>query len=102
MTALNIGTDIPTNINTLERLAAWVGLALRRVNPTLAVVEVPEASPEKVAQAAVVQADDGSTRLFIRLSIKFDPAYSEDNTIKLWEHAQEFSNTELPAAFKSN
>ncbi len=31
MTALVVSTDIPSNINTLEKLAAWVGLALEDV-----------------------------------------------------------------------
>ncbi len=47
MTALNISTDIPTNINTLEKLAAWVGLALERCNPSAKILESPTRNPKE-------------------------------------------------------
>ena len=102
MTTLDISTDIPSNINTLERLAAWSIMALRRVNPTQKVLEVADTSPVQVAQAAIVQADDGSIRFFGRVSISVESDYAEDNVNKLWMKAEELSNTTLPEAFKQN
>lgn len=102
MTAINLTTDIPSNINTLERLAAWAIMSLRRVNPTQKVVEVSDTSPVNVAQAAIVQADDGTIRFFGRVSIEVAADYSEDNTVKLWMKAEELSNTVLPTAFTQN
>jgi hypothetical protein len=102
MTILNISTDIPTQINTLERLAMWSIMALRRTNPSLAVVEVADQTAEKVAQTAIVQADDGEIRFIGRVSIKVSADYAEDNSTKLWTKALEFSNTVLPAAYKTN
>ncbi|MGL4640372.1 MAG: hypothetical protein ACRCVX_11690 [Shewanella sp.] len=101
MTALTISTDIPTNINTLEKLAAWLGLALARVNPTLKILESPDAEPQRVGQCALIKADDGSTRLIVRLSIPISEDYAT-NTVKFWQTAAELSNTALPTAFKSN
>lgn len=101
MTALVISTDIPSNIDTLEKLAAWVGLALERTNPTLKLLESPDATPQKAAQAVLIQADDASHRLVIRLSIPIADGYA-GSTLKFWQNAQEFSNTALPTAYKAN
>ena len=102
MTIIDLSTDIPNNINTLERLAAWAILALARTNPTLKILETSSTEPERVAQSALIRADDDSLRLIARASLEIDPAYSEDNTIKFWMHVQELSNTALPDAFKQN
>ena len=102
MTTIDITTEIPTNINTLERLAAWVILGLRRVNPTQQVLEIPGGNPERVVQAAIIQADDDTIRFFGRVSISIESDYAEDNVNKLWMKAEELSNTSLPDAFKQN
>lgn len=100
MTALTLSSDIPNNINTLERLICWAGLALRRVNPVASVLETPGAYAEPVAQTVLLKADDNTIRLVVRVSVPIDPAYAE-STLKFWMHAQELSNTVLPAAFKT-
>ena len=102
MTQINPATDIPAQIDTIERLAMWACMSLRRVNPTLSVIEIANQTAEKVAQTALVQADDGSIRFVGRLSIEISPDYAEDNTTKLWTKALEFSNTVLPEGFKQN
>lgn len=100
MTTINIATDIPASINTLERLTAWAIMSLRRVNPTARVLEVAEEAPVQVIQSAIVQADDGSVRFFGRVSIPIESDYAEDNTNKLWLKAEEITNTVLPDGFK--
>lgn len=102
MTSFTSGTDLPSNINTLERLAAWVGLALTRVNPTAQVLEVPFADPERVAQAFLIRADDNTARLIVRLSLPISDDYATNTSAKFWQNANEISNTALPTAFKSN
>lgn len=102
MTAINISTDIPSSINSLERLVVWSIMALRRTNPTLAVTEVADESPQKVAYSALTNTDDGKIRFIGRVSIEIDAAYAEDNTTKLWMKAIDLSNTQLPAAYKTN
>lgn len=101
MTAINIATDIPSNINTLEKLVAWGVLGLARCNPGLKILENPNADPERAAQAVLIKADDGSYRLVLRASIKVIDGYAE-STQKFWFNCQELSETALPAAFKSN
>ena len=102
MTQIDITTDIPTSINTLERLATWAILALRRVNPTQQVLEIPGGNPERVIQAAIIQADDDTIRFFGRVSIAIESDYAEDNVNKLWMKSLELSNTVLPDAFKQD
>lgn len=102
MTALNVSTDIPTNINTLEKLAAWVGLALERVNPTLKLLESPDSEPQRVAQAVLIRADDATHRMIIRVSIPINDGYAENSTVKFWQNATELSNVALPTAYKAN
>lgn len=100
MTTIAIA-DIPSNINTLEKLGAWVGLALARCNPSLKILENPSVAPERAAQAVLIKADDGSHRLVVRLSIKVADNYAEA-TQKFWFNAEPLSDTVLPAAFKTN
>lgn len=101
MTAINIATDIPTNINTLEKLAAWVGLALARCNPSLKILEYPNTEPQRAAEAVLIKADDNSYRLVVRLSLPIVDSYSESTT-KFWFNTTEFSNVALPSAYKTN
>ena len=102
MTLIDISTDIPSDINTLERLATWAILALRRTNPTQQVLEIPGGEPERVIQAAIIQADDDTIRFYGRVSIEVAGDYAEDGTSKIWMKAEELSNTVLPEAFKQN
>lgn len=96
-----VTTNIPSNVNTLERLAAWVGLALNRVNPTLSILESANQNPERVAQAFFYRAADNSLRLTLRITLEVDATYSTQ-TRKFWENALEISNTALPTQFTSN
>lgn len=101
MTVINIATDIPTGIDTLEKLAAWSGFALANLNPALVAIEGP-AYTERVSQAGVfyVQADN-KYRALVRHSIQMSPDYLAGGN-KLWTYAMELSDTPLPAIFKLN
>ncbi len=102
MTALTISTDIPTNINTLEKLAVWVGLALERCNPSAKILESPETEPQRVAQAVLIRADDASHRIIVRLSLPVNSGYAENSTVKFWQNALEINTVALPTAYKAN
>ncbi len=102
MTALNITTDIPSNINTLEKLAAWVGLALEHCNPSAKLLESPDTEPQRVAQAVLIRADDASHRMIVRLSLPINSGYSENSTVKFWQNATEINTVALPTAYKAN
>ena len=100
MTAF-VPTDIPSNINTLEKLVAWGALALERCNPSLKVLEVRGADPQRVAATTTFTADDGSYRMIARLSFEIAQNYAE-NPAKFWQNILEFDDVALPSAYKSN
>lgn len=100
MTALNIASDIPNSITTVEMIHAWSGLALRTMYPTLEAVEGVGIN-ERVAQAGVFYvASDNRYRLLVRSSILVTPDHLIGGQ-KMWTYAQEFGTTPLPAGFKS-
>lgn len=101
MTVFNASTDLPASINSLEKLALWVGLALNRLNPTLAHLEDPNIVPEKAAQMAIRRFEDGNEYMIIRVAIKLDETYKTDNSRKIWTFAEDLSNVALLAGFKS-
>ena len=102
MSALTIGADIPTNINSVEELVAWSVLLAAYLNGGIQVLEVAGESPQPVAQFSLAKAADDTTRLIARVSVKIDPNYVNDRTKKLWEHAMEWSTAAIPSNFKAN
>ncbi|MEH2139907.1 glucose-6-phosphate dehydrogenase [Nostoc sp.] len=101
MTAINIATDIPSQIDTLEKLHMWSALALFAINPSITVIE-GVGYTERAAQAGTfwVQAD-AKTRGIFRASLEISPDYLSGSN-KPWTYAQPISNTALPASFKAN
>lgn len=101
MTDVNIETDIPSDITTLEQLASWVALALNRCNPSRKVLENPDLSPQPVAYVGLIRADNNTNRLVVRLSLPIADNYPESGK-KFWMNTLTFDDVELPLAFKSN
>lgn len=101
MTALNIATQIPSQINTVEKLHVWTGLLLANLNPSLTAIE-GVGYTERCAQAGIYYvAADNKYRALIRDSIQISPDYLAGGD-KLWTYAQELSNTAIPAIFTAN
>lgn len=98
MTTLDLN-QIPQDINTVERLAAWACTLLHVTNPTKAVIENAGENPEQVAQFFSLRADDGSLRFIYRLSLPVDPAVFADAQNPSWISTQDLSNTDIPAGF---
>ncbi|OUL34096.1 glucose-6-phosphate dehydrogenase [Nostoc sp. 106C] len=101
MTALNIASQIPSQIDTLEKLAVWTGLALANINAGITAIE-GVGYTERVSQAGIfyVQADS-KYRALIRNSIQMSPDYLAGGS-KLWTYAQALSSTAIPAIFTAN
>ncbi len=99
MTALNL-TDIPSNIDTLEKLGMWVGFALSEINLATSATEAPGYT-QRVAQAGIFYVEtDNRHRALIRLSIPVDKSYlsGKSNT---WTYAQELTSDALTPEFKN-
>lgn len=101
MTTINLASDIPSQINTVEKLAAWCSQVLATINPSATAIE-GVGYTERVAQSGVFYvAADNKYRRLIRLSLEVSPDH-EAGGLKPWQYTQEISNTPIPAAFKSN
>jgi len=101
VTAINITTDIPSQINTLEKLFVWAGLALANINPQLTAIE-GVGYTERCCQAGIFYiAADNKYRALIRSSVQVSPDHMNAGG-KLWIHAMELSSTALPTNFKTN
>ncbi|MEH2082465.1 MAG: glucose-6-phosphate dehydrogenase [Nostoc sp.] len=101
MSALNLSTQIPSQINTLEKLHMWSGQALFAINSSLTVIEGVSYT-ERAAQAGLYWvAADSKTRGIFRVSLAIDPTYLSA-TGKPWTFAQELSTTAIPANFSAN
>lgn len=101
MAALNLATDIPSNIDTLEELLAWCLLTAHNLYGGQVFQELQGALLEREIDTSIVKVADGTTRLLFRGALKVDDEYA-NSTLKLWFLAQEWGNTAIPAAFKVN
>lgn len=101
MTAINIATQIPTNIVTLEQLAVWVGSCLATLNSNVTALEgVNFAQNAAIAGVFYIGASD-SSRHVGRQSIGMDPNYLVGGQ-KHWMYAQELSSKVLTPEMAAN
>lgn len=101
MTAINLSTQVPNGINSLEKINVWAGIALATVNPTQQVlVAVNQTQPQ--ASYTVFRAADDELYISLNQIIKLDPSWATDNATKIWQKAMDVSNTVLPAGLTSN
>ncbi|AKG21277.1 hypothetical protein [Calothrix sp. 336/3] len=100
MTAFNKDTDLPSNIDSLEKLAFWVGSALAQINLTTTAIEAPGYT-QRVAQHGVFYVEaDNKYRALIRMSIPMNVEHliGANNP---WTYAMPISETAIPASFKT-
>lgn len=101
MVALAIATQIPSQIDTLEKLHAWSGLCLAFNFPNLTAIE-GQGYSERVAQANFFYiAADNRDRLIVRASLPVSNDFKGGGK-KQWQFIQEVGNTAIPALFASN
>lgn len=101
MTAFSTA-DLPTSVNTLEKLSMWVALATNNINQQTSVQEIPNLN-QPVAVAQLFEYDDNGVkkwRFVGRFSVEVSPNWQQGAT-KLWTHAQALSANALPTDFKS-
>lgn len=97
MSLINTGSQIPTNILTLEQTAAWAILSLVAVNPNKVYLEDP-ATSVLVVQSGIIKAGDNSNRLLLRAALDLNSDYIT-STAPLWMAAKEISDSQIPAAY---
>ncbi|MGL4503767.1 MAG: hypothetical protein ACRC78_05405 [Planktothrix sp.] len=97
MTAF-IKENLPTSVDTLEKLAVWVGAASNQINRLTSASE-GSGSPQRVAQFGIFNVEANNTsRVIIRLSLELEDTFAIDNR-PIWENAKEISTDFIPAPF---
>jgi len=99
MTALTTA-QIPSAINTLEKLHVWSSYCLRQLNPNQKQLET-EIVRDFIATNVQVILNDGTICNIDRIAIPLVNEYGTNNT-KLWVNARELSNIALTTAMTTN
>jgi surface antigen len=100
MTAFNT-SQIPSSVNTLEKLAVWAITALQYMYPT-AVSEEGEGFVEKTVSSNTFYVQSANRHVFLgRVSLGVSP----DRVVggaKHWTYAQDVGTDALPVIFTTN
>lgn len=91
MTALTLA-NIPSNINTYERLAFWVAQCLQSSAGSQEVLVTQNSEPQPVAYAQLGRTADGQDRAICVLYIPIDRAELNSDTEKTWMAATDISS----------
>lgn len=91
-------SQIPGTVNTAERLAAYAGLLLQRVNPDLPIQE-EQAVRQKAIEAVVINDAFGAPRLVLRISLPLNADYATDTATPFFAKALELSNSPVPSGY---
>jgi hypothetical protein len=101
MTALNLATDIPSQIVTVEQLALWAGNVLANLNSNVNATEGENYSQRAAQSGNFYIAVTDKYRHVGRQSIELSPDHLVGSA-KPWMYALEISQKPLTAAMKAN
>jgi hypothetical protein len=101
MTALSLG-DIPSSINSYERLAFWVIQCLQNTSNGEEINAVQGEGSVPIAQAQIAKTADGRDRAILVAYVPIDFAALNDPDQRTWMAAQDLSNAAPAAVFLSN
>lgn len=95
-------TDLPSSINSVEKLTVWATTVLQHLHPSLTVIEAPNQSQlAATAQPYFISISDPPVWRYVsRSSIALNSNWQRGAT-KIWTHAQDLSNQAIPTEFKS-
>ena len=106
MTAIVPGTDIPSSVDTLEKLIVWALSAFRTLHTNETYPEILPTQADSGLRYTVTTGvgndTDGALRFLTRASIEIDDAALNDNTGKFWTYALENGSSVLPSNYTSN
>lgn len=101
MTALALA-DIPSDINSIERLAFWAIQCLQNTSNGEEVNAVQGEGSVPIAQAQIAKTADGRDRAILVAYVPIDFAALNDPDAKTWMAAQDISTAAPAAVFLSN
>ena len=91
-------TDIPANVDTLEKLFVWAGTALHALNFDQTAIE-GVGNPVRVAQSQVFFIDNtNENRLMLRGSLEIENNFTYSGE-KIWTHVRPLNQADLPSEF---
>lgn len=93
-------SQIPSQINTLEKLHVWTSYCLRQLNPSVKQLETELVKDFKCSNVQVTL-DDGTQANIDRIVIPLVNDYGTNGT-KLWVNARELSVIDLTTAMTTN
>ncbi|KGF72487.1 hypothetical protein DO97_07970 [Neosynechococcus sphagnicola sy1] len=101
MTAFST-SDIPSSINSLEKLAVWVTTILNELYPGTTAIEA-SGQAARVAEAGpflITAVDPQQWRHIARISIPLNDPWRRGNA-KIWTFAQDIGSASIPTEYKS-
>ena len=101
MTAINITTDIPSTITTLEQLVVWGGNCLFNLNSNVTAVEGDNYSQRACQAGTYYISSTDKTRHVGRQSIELSADHAVGG-LKPWAYALPISDKPLTATMKAN
>jgi len=101
MTAFT-SSNLPSSINTFERLVSWAAMTLQNINitKTIRVNDTSPVQPQAQVQYAIFP--NGVAHFAITVYVPVDDAAVNSSTAKVWMAAQEISTATPHANFLSN
>jgi hypothetical protein len=91
-------SQLPDNIDTLEKLIAWAGTACYQLNKIATAVEGAGVA-QRVSQFGIFNVESNSTnRVILRQSFELEEDFAI-NGKPIWEEVKELSQDGLPAVF---
>lgn len=95
-------TDLPTSINSVEKLNVWSSWVLQHLHPTMTVIESSGNAQLAVTSSPffVTVSDPAVWRLISRSSISLNSNWQR-GAGKIWTFANDLSSASIPTEFKS-
>jgi len=101
VTALNLA-NIPSHINTYERLMVWCSQALQNIANGQEVNVQQNADPQQIASCSLVTTTDGVYRAMCIAYIPVDQSELNSPTEKTWMAAQDLGTAAPHVSFLAN
>ena len=101
MTALNLA-NIPSNINTYERLLFWCAQVLQDTTNNLVLNVVENQAQVPVAQVQLARVADGTDRAICQVYLPIDFDQLNSTTEKTWMAAKDITTAAPDAVYTSN
>lgn len=103
MAALDINSQIPSNLNSVERMVLWTLLLYKKLVGNKTYEEVQGAGATvRFCETFYQTVGDGRTFVVVRVAVPLAEDYATDTTVKLWMKAEDVVDTTLPVAYTTN